>query len=217
MKSQSYRGPSRDLHCPELLSPAVALRSQRRRRHGNRQGAQHRPGERLPGHVTAIPEINSIANVRFLEETEANGACDAKGSSASRPGLRDTARYCRTRATASELLSFTFKGWGACSEQWNEHHDRQNDSRIGRGSDCHRRNNDECIRSTKKGHSINTKAVVRNVDRGHSELGAANRASVRTFWWTSWPSHHQTAPDDSREVANGRSTTRPLVACCPSE
>src|SRR6266849_7917962 len=110
------------------------------------------------------------------------------------------------RATASELLSFTFKGWGACSEQWNGHHDRENDSRIGRGSDCHRRNNDECIRSTKKDHSINTKAVVRDVDRGYSELGAANRASVRTSWWASWPSHHQAAPNDSREVANGRST-----------
>ncbi len=27
-----------------------------------------------------------------------------------------TARYCRTRATASELLSFVFKGWGACPD-----------------------------------------------------------------------------------------------------
>jgi len=113
----------------------------------------------------------------FRRRREVNGTFDAKRFLGIRvPGLsgrdlRDTARYCRTRATASELLSFTFKGWGACSEQWNEHHDKQNDSRIGRGSDRHCRNNDECIRSTKKDHSINTKAVVRDVDRGHSELG----------------------------------------------
>jgi hypothetical protein len=29
---------------------------------------------------------------------------------------RPAARYCRTRATASELLSFTFTGWGACPD-----------------------------------------------------------------------------------------------------
>src|SRR5712671_8056507 len=94
-----------------------------------------------------------------------------------------------------------------------EHHARQNHDRIGRGSDCLGCNNDECIRSTKtcstkKGHGNNTKAAVRDGHPGHSELGATNRASVRTSWWASWPSHHQTAPDDSREVANGRSTIR---------
>src|SRR5260221_11025743 len=72
---------------------------------------------------------------------------------------------------------------------------------------------DECIRSTKKDHSSNTKAVVRDVDRGHSELGTANRATVWTSWWTSWKSHRQTAPDDSKEVASARSPILPLPAC----
>jgi hypothetical protein len=48
---------------------------------------------------------------------EANVAFDAKGFLAIQGAISgDTARYCRTLATASELLSFTFKGWSACPE-----------------------------------------------------------------------------------------------------
>src|SRR5262249_14038866 len=83
---------------------------------------------------------------------------------------------------------------------WNEHYARQNDNRIDRGGDCHGRADDKCIRSTKtpstkKGHGNNTKSGVRDANRGHSELGSANRASVWTSWWASWPSYDQTASD----------------------
>ena len=98
-----------------------------------------------------------------------------------------------------------------------EHHARQNDDRIGRGSDCLGRNNDECIRatktrSTKKGQGNNTKGGVRDGNREHSELGAANRASVRTSWWTSWPSHHQTARDSKQMTRCG---PKPIAGVSP--
>jgi hypothetical protein len=41
--------------------------------------------------------------------------------------------------------------------------------------------------------TVNIPKQVRDANRGNSELGAANRASVRTSWWTSGPSHDQTA------------------------
>ena len=85
------------------------------------------------------------------------------------------------------------KGWGAYPENWNGHHARQNDDRIGRDSDYLSPNNDECIRSTKtkKGQGNDTKGGVRNDSREHAELGAANRAGVRASWWSSWSSHNQ--------------------------
>jgi hypothetical protein len=46
-----------------------------------------------------------------------NVALDAKGFLGIHGAISDdTARNCRTLATASELLSFKFKGWGECSE-----------------------------------------------------------------------------------------------------
>jgi len=101
----------------------------------------------------------------------------------------------------------------------NQHHARQNDDRIGRTRDCLGRNNDEwCIRSTKthstkKGQGNNTKGGVRDAIRGHSELGAANRASVRTSW-SPRPSHPQTAPASKQMTRWG---PKPIAGVWPAE
>jgi hypothetical protein len=91
-------------------------------------------------------------------------------------------------ATVSDLLSLVFKGWGACSDNWTEHHDRQDDNRIGRGSRCRVRNTDGRIRSRKQAESRDTKARLRDGDCRHSELGEAKGSNL---WpcWSSWSSH----------------------------
>ena len=121
-------------------------------------------------------------------------------SAASVLALGDTARYCRMRATLSELLRFIFQKLGCVSQHWNEHHDKQSDDRIGLRSDFLGRYNDECICS--KNHSTNTKADVRDGNGRHSELGEANHTGLRTAWWPSWPSPWITSwPSVSPEAA----------------
>jgi hypothetical protein len=130
-----------------------------------------------------------------------------------------TARYCRTGATVSELLSLVFKGWGACSDNWNEHHDRQDDDRIGRGNCCRVRSTDERIRSRKQAESRNTKAGMRDGNCRHSELGEAKGANL---WpcWSSWPSHQASkvsrqAATESKAATESRPTAtepKPMTA-----
>jgi len=156
-------------------------------------------------------------------------------------GAEDRGQGCirckRFRGIEGAICRATPRGTAACEQPYrnyrvahkrkagvrnpqtgNEHHARQNDDRIGRTSDCLGRNNDECIRSTKthftkKGQGNNTKGGVRDAIRGHSELGAANRASVRTSW-SPRPSHPQTAPDSKQMTRWG---PKPVAGLCPAE
>jgi len=170
------------------------------------------------GASAPIREINSIPKV---QKTEAKDAFDAKGSVALR--ARSAGRHRAVLPHASNrigTIALHIKGKAGVRnpQTGNEHHARQNDDRIGRASDCLGRNNDECIRSTKthstkKGQGNNTKRGVRDTIRGHSELGAANRASVRTSW-SPWPSHPQTAPDSKQMTRWG---PKPVAGLCPAE
>jgi hypothetical protein len=80
------------------------------------QPPPHRRGHSGRGHdPEPVLSVDRPDRCRCGQSTGAGRSCK-RLAARSLLQRRPAARYCRTRATASELLSFTLKGWGACPD-----------------------------------------------------------------------------------------------------